>query len=215
MTQLDSGNPLTERIPGTDGSEVRSWSEGETLIIDGTEATLDAAKGRRLAWAEKVKKEGKVNWICPLCERHAALKSPFKTRKGCEGHIARSHGAEIDLLQIEKADPSRWSPERHVQSPKRTAADMMDPRQAALYERSKQVSEKSAARLREAQKDSSKTLKADTLINTTTGDARSKISRLDDNELKKLSLMAYSRGRRDLLKACRKACAQRNIQLMF
>jgi hypothetical protein len=193
--------------------DVVGQSTTEGLVNRGAVKANELAIDIETRWREKEKQHSKTFYRCPMCKPGDQIDfdTPGKVRK----HISAEHPQQLKAYKLQKADPARYEPVQHVVSPKRTLEDLVP---SSQVERMKSLQKSHAAMQavsKSAQRMSNQAMKASALIAKPEGMAVSEAQKLSDPELLTLFRLAYSRGKRDLIRKVRSICRERGLALPY
>ena len=188
-------------------------TETEEGLREGLDVTVENAEMIRKRCREKDAKEGVPYWVCPICQGNG--REQFSTKGKCVKHITASHKSQVAVMKHEKAPAYMYTPIPRIRSPKRTLADLTTEKQAKMQRAAAETQAKFKPILARAQVGGTAQLTAQMVISQPESIAALRARKLDDDELQKLSRMAWTRGKRLLSRAVRRLCHERNIKQML
>ena len=209
-TTKDSKDPNAKEVGFTDTTT-------EEMLREGVDVVENYAQIVRRQCAERDRKEGGRYFECPLCtsdqRAQRANKGKWPAHRACLGHMTKSHKAKLEELKLTQQRAPE--PIERIISVKRTMSDLVPPKQAAAVEAARKAHEAMQPALHRARKGAGTGLSAAALLATPESLAALRIRKLEDAELRKLTHMAWARGKKQLTRACRRECQKRNIALNF
>ena len=191
-------------------TEVADLSETEPVIEDGLNKSLAHAGRLARRWDAKNKAQAKVMWINPLAP--VKERKRFATKRACQREIDRDYKHSRMLA---RRDNQPYTPQKVIVSPKRTLADLMDPRLLAAHQSALQVAGEVQAIGRRAIAQSGVKLSAGNLIAMTESQALARVDELDDTELRNLCMKAGPMGKIRLARKGRAEAQRRGMKVLF
>jgi hypothetical protein len=206
-----AGKNVPKDSPGHVGFLKTETEEG---LQEGYEANLENAEIIRSRCRAKDAKEGIPFYVCPMCKAGKGRKQ-YDTKPECAKHIKAEHGNEVVVMKHDKAPKFKYMPTKFIRSPKRTLEDLTTSKQAAMQRQAVETQSKFRPILNQAQAGGTAKLTAQMVMSQPESVGMNRARKLNDVELHKLAMMAITRGKRTLARACRRLCAERNIKLML
>src|ERR1035437_2261581 len=111
-------------------AEIKETSESEPALIKHVETVSSHADMLRKNWEDRVAREGTKAWINPLAPREQQIKHP--TKSDCQKEINTKFKVQLAQAKLTKLPKDKYTPQQVIVEPKRTLADYMGPKAAAL-----------------------------------------------------------------------------------
>jgi hypothetical protein len=201
-----------ESVQGSESNDFKYKSESEPRLEDQMASVQENAAYVGEHWQERIKKEGKVYYTCPICTGASKIKAFGKDgKKTIADHIKKEHPMRVKELKMKKAQKSTYTPEEKIESPKRTLADAIHPKyrdqieaQLAMQKQLQPISEQA----RNLSVHGNALLK---LVTMTESQAVGQLRSLNDKDLIAIVQLASNRGKRLLSRAARKLADQKGL----
>lgn len=218
MTETPTEKPVALIADGEDHeAEFKAVPQGVRFTHTADEEKVDRgireantqADVIRNKWQERLKQEGKTVWVSPF--DRGASRQRFETEDECASHMAENHCAQIEQAILENRDPSFYSPQPMVLSPKRRVTDYASADQTKYLE----AFHESTAAMNAATKSATKTGQSDQTVAKLIlkGDSvtRESIEALSDKMLIEIARRSYFEGKSHISRLATKIMKQRGL----
>jgi len=214
MAQAMAGRIVLEREeynPAAVQSEgvTETHTESEERIMEGVDKALAHAGEIAKRWDVRNAKEGKKLWYNPLQPRDQ--REYFDTEAQVNAVLRTSpYRIQVKAAKLAKEPLAKYTPQFIVQSPKRTLADFMPPRQVAIAEAARSVMPvQNLGKVNTNTNINGRAMTAGVLMGMQEGLAIKRVKELSDRELQALLHKATFNGKKQLVKAANKEITAR------
>lgn len=209
LSNEDGFNPRSvPTVSGANRGEVAEQSASEPNVILTSRKAQENADLVGELWLKRIQKEGLPYFECPIC---TGQKEHFKTLKRAESHIKKEHPMRVKELKMRKQPKEFYTPQKKVESPKRTLADAIHPKYRAMVEaqlQQQKMLKPISDQARSLSVNGSTVMK---LVAMTESQALQRVNSLNDSDLMAVAQLARNRGKRLLARAASKLCNDRGI----
>jgi hypothetical protein len=200
-----------ETVSGASTKEFKFNSDSEPKFDEYMENVQEQADYIGEKWQQRIKKEGKLYYTCPICTGAKEKHFGKGGKKIVTDHIKKEHPMRVKELKMKKAPKKLSEPKEGIESPKRTLADAIHPRFRRQIEAQLAMQETLRPLREKAHQISTHGNVLTKLATMTESLAIQQVKGLHDKDLIGLVSLASNRGKRLLSRAARKECAQRGI----
>lgn len=197
--------------PGQSGKnkEVREWSETEDPLNEHVDTVASHAEDLGKRWAERQLKDGRKLWFNPMVPMSQRVFHITKAQ--CAAEIKTKFAMRVAEKKLLKRPDTEYTPQLFIESPKRTLADFLGPKVAAMTMAARVEAEGVQRLGKLTQATNGREMTPGALVAMPESIAIRRIPELPDNQLRTACHKAEFGGKRKLYKELVKAIAVRKV----